>query len=74
MIRMSDETYTACREYLEKLGAAEYKQHCAAKPKPKFAYRPSEYHSTLVRLLGKRDDVAFKSLKLQQGCASALGY
>ena len=53
---MSPEIYRVCAEYLERLGAAEYKQHCEAfrKLKKKPVFSPSDYMRKLVELLGKR--------------------
>ena len=72
-LRMRDEVYVACARYLERLGAAEYRAHLAARKRKTDRYTPSAYHSELVRLLSERDEVAFKALKALQGYASALG-
>jgi hypothetical protein len=70
---MSDATYTACASYLERLGAAEYRSFVAARRRKSERYAPTPYHAELVRLLGLRDESAFKSLKATEGYTSALG-
>jgi len=75
MQAIDDANYAAMKSYLERLGAAEYKVHAAAKKKNRKLgkYIPSEYHNRLVELLAKCDEYGFKALKLEQGYASAVG-
>ena len=71
---MTDDTYTALRNYLDRLGAAEYQRFRASKPKKNARYQPSDYHRALVDLLGRDDEHGFKTLKAEQGYHSALGF
>lgn len=71
---MSEDTYIACAKYLERLGAAEYSAFASSKRRTSERYSPSDYHRELVKLLGERDEDAFKSLKMLEGRYSALGF
>lgn len=71
---MRDETYTALRDYLDRLGAAEYAQFRARQRRKSERYAPSAYHAELIRLLGADDEAGFKALRALQGYASALGH
>jgi hypothetical protein len=70
---MTDETYSACARYLERLAAAEYKAFVSSRKRKTDRYQPTPYHCTLVRLLGARDEERFKAIKALEGYASALG-
>lgn len=70
---MTDATYTALREYLDRLGAAEYKAFVLSRRRKRERYQPSDYHCQLVTLLGRDDEEGFKALKALHGPYSALG-
>jgi hypothetical protein len=79
MKTMSDTAYTACQQYLERLAVAEYRVQQAAhirarRSKNTYRHNPSDYHRTLVYILGKGDETAFKALKGEQGYSSAIGF
>jgi hypothetical protein len=64
----------AAQRYLARLGAAEYQQFLAQRKRKTERYAPSPYHATLCNLLGKDDEQGYKSVKLEQGYCSALGF
>lgn len=65
----------AAKQYLERLGCAEYGAFRASKAgrRGRSAYVPSAYHSALIECLDRNDEQAFKALKMREGYASALG-
>lgn len=70
------EWHTAAKQYLERLGRAEWIQQ--GKPmggKGRYArrYCPSDYHRQLIECLNRNDEMGFKSLKMETGYASAIG-
>jgi len=77
---MPCQNWSEMQAYLEKLGAAEYREQCASnkrsakqKAENPTQYFPSEYHRQLIEFLKKNDEEGFKALKLSQGYASKLG-
>jgi hypothetical protein len=69
---------TAAQAYLERLAYREYLAGRAAHVKRgrkthTYRHAPSDYHRTLVTLLGANDEEGFKAFKMLQGYASALG-
>lgn len=66
----------SAREYLARLGAAEYAafRQTKAGKKANARYSPSDYHRDLIELLNRNDESGFKALKMLQGHASALGF
>lgn len=74
---MSDDSrldwHTAAKDYLIRLGAAEYAQQQRTSRRIKFRYEPSQYHRDLIDQLNRDDEEGFKGLKMLQGYASALG-
>lgn len=73
---MKDQEWqTSARAYLERLASAEYGlQKRLSKKKKSFRYAPSAYHQDLIQLLDQNDEAGFKSLKMLQGYANALGF
>lgn len=63
----------AAREYLARLGAAEYAAFKATKPGKRSRYSPSDYHRDLIDLLNANDENGFKHLQMLRGCDSPLG-
>lgn len=71
---MTGDVWNALQAYLNRLGQAEYSKGTAAhKGKRPYRHAISEYHATLVRLLGDNNEEEFKALKMLQGPHSALG-
>jgi hypothetical protein len=73
----STEWQTAAQAYLQRLGAAEYKQQIAYWKKShkstcNFRFSPSAYLCEMCDLLGQNDEEAFKARKMLEGYASAL--
>lgn len=67
------EWHIAASQYLARLGRDEYEQQKREAKGKRFRYCPSEYHRTLVALLGRNDENGFKAIKMLQGYASATG-
>jgi hypothetical protein len=76
---MSDTQWqVAAQAYLAKLAQAEYRAgiwaHTRAGRKDRtYRHCPSDYHRSLVAVLGQNDEEAFKAIKGLQGYASILG-
>lgn len=68
--------HTHARRYLDRLGLAEWQSQ--GSPVPKRAgsarYCPTDYHRNLIDALNRNDEVAFKSMKMLEGYASAVGH
>ena len=72
------EWHSAAQRYLARLGLAEYSAGLAAhvkrgRKRATYRHTPSEYHFSLVVLLGRNDEAGFKALKGEQGYASKVG-
>ena len=65
---------TAAKQYLERLGRAEYQTASRArKGKRLRSFTPSEYMCDLIVCLNRNDEEAFKARKMLEGYASAAG-
>ena len=67
---------TAAKQYLERLGLAEWAAQgkpIPTKRRPTRQYCPSDYHRELISYLSDNDEEAFKGRKMLSGYASALG-
>lgn len=75
----TDEGWTACQAYAERVGKAEYQAGLAAHVKAgrsrrTFLFTPSAYLDELCRLLGYGTEEEFKALKMTEGRGSPLGH
>jgi hypothetical protein len=71
--------HSSAQLYLSRLGMAEYAAGIdahirAGRSRRTYRHRPSEYHSALIRLLGRNDESGFKARKLMSGGGHALGF
>jgi len=68
------EWHTGAQLYLARLGFSEWTAWRKRRNRKKTdRFSPSEYHRTLVDLLGRNDEKGFKAYKLETGYASELG-
>lgn len=65
--------HTAAKQYLERLGLAEYRAFLARKRRKRDRFSPSDYHRELIGYLNRNDENGFKTLKMLEGYASVLG-
>lgn len=70
--------HSAARDYLARLGRAEYLSaiaaHIKAGRRPNtYRHAPSGYMEALIDCLNRNDEEAFKALKGEQGYASSVG-
>ena len=64
----------SARQYLARLGSAEYAAHLRSRRSARERYCPSEYHSSLISALNAGDEESFKAIKMLSGDHSALGH